>query len=178
MITCKKIGDWQGVATTLSYLALVAVGQGEYQEARLIYQREIASWQELGYQLGIACAHMELGFFLFMLEEYGEARQYLQEALDTALILQSVPTVVRSLAGVTALSIKEGKKEEAFELIKRTLYHPAVYGKVKDINRQLFSSADLSLQVYAQHNTVLYREFMNGIQEINKVARTISSKTG
>lgn len=174
--TCKKIGDWQGVATTLSYLALVAVGQGEYEEARLIYQREIGSWQELGYQLGVACAHMELGFFLFMLEEYGEARQYLQEALDTALVLQSVPTVVRSLAGITALSIKEGKSEEAFELIKRTLYHPAVYGKVKDVNRQLFSSADLSLQVYAQHNTILYREFMNGIQEINKAAKAIAFK--
>ncbi len=174
--TCKKIGDWQGIATTLSYLALVAVGRGEYQEARQIYQREISSWQELGYQLGVACAHVDLGFFLFMLEEYAEARKYLQEALDTALILQSVPTVVRSLAGVVTLLIKEGKRGEAVELIERTLYHPAVYGKVKEVNGQLFSSADISLQVYAQHNTVLYREFMNGVQEINKVGRDIRSQ--
>jgi predicted ATPase/DNA-binding SARP family transcriptional activator len=176
--TCKKIGDWQGIATTLSYLALVAVGQGEYREARQIYQREISSWQELGYQLGVACALVDLGFFLFMLEEYGEARKYLQEALDTALISQSVPTVMRALAGVVTLLIKEGKKEEAFEAIERTLYHPVVYGKVKQVSRQLFSSADLSLQVYAQHNTILYREFVNSIQEINKVAGAIASRTG
>lgn len=173
LTTCRKIGDWQGIATTLSYLALVAVGRGEYQEARLIYQREIASWQELGYPLGVAYALVDLGFFLYMLEEYDEARKYLQEALENALIVQSVPTIIRSLAGVVTLLMKEGERDKAFELIERTFYHPVVYGKVKDITRQFFSSADISLQVYAQHNPVLYREFMNGIQEINRVGQII-----
>jgi tetratricopeptide (TPR) repeat protein len=172
LTTCSKIGDYQGIATTLSYLALVAVGRGEYEEARQIYQREIASWQELGYQMGVTYALMDLGFFLFMLEEYSEARKYLQEALDMALTVQSVPLIMRSLAGVVTLLMKE-EKAEAFELIERTLYHPIVYEKVKDVTRQLFSSIDLSLQVYAQHNPVLYREFMNSIQEINKVGQAI-----
>jgi len=172
LTTCSKIGDYQGIATTLSYLALVAVGRGEYQEARQIYQREIASWQELGYQMGVTYALMDLGFFLFMLEEYGEARKYLQEALDMALAVQSVPLIMRSLAGVVTLLMKE-EKAETFEIIERTLYHPIVYEKVKDVTRQLFSSIDLSLQAYAQHNPVLYREFMNSIQEINKVGQVI-----
>jgi predicted ATPase/DNA-binding SARP family transcriptional activator len=172
LTTYSKIGDYQGIATTLSYLALVAVGRGEYQEARQIYQREIASWQEFGYQQGVTYALMDLGFFLFMLEEYDEAGKYLQEALDMALSVQSVPMIMRSLAGVVTLLRKE-KKEEAFELIERTLYHPIVYEKVKDVTRQLFSSIDISLQVYAQHNPILYREFMNSIQEINKVSQAI-----
>ncbi|HLO30924.1 MAG TPA: tetratricopeptide repeat protein [Anaerolineales bacterium] len=172
LTTCSKIGDYQGIATTLSYLALVAVGRGEYQEARQIYQREIASWQEFGYQQGVTYALMDLGLLLFMLEEYSEARKYLQDALDMALIVQSVPMIMRSLAGVVTLMMKE-EKDEAFELIERTLYHPIVYEKVKDVTRQLFSSIDISLQVYAQHNPVLYREFMNGIQEINKVSQAI-----
>jgi len=172
LTTCSKIGDYQGIATTLSYLALVSVGRGEYQEARLIYQREIASWQGFGYQQGVTYALMDLGFLLFMLEEYGEARKYLQDALDMALIIQSVPMIMRSLAGVVTLLMKE-EKNEAFELIERTLYHPIIYEKVKDVTRQLFSSIDISLQVYAQHNPVLYREFMNSIQEINKVGQAI-----
>lgn len=172
LTTCSKIGDYQGIATTLSYLALVAVGRGEYEEARLIYQKEIASWQELGYQVGVAYALMDLGFLLFMLEEYGEARKYLQDALDMALTVQSVPMIMRSLAGMVTLLMKE-EKTEAFELIERTLYHPTVYEKVKNVTRQLFSSIDISLQVYAQHNPVLYREFMNSIQEINKVGQAI-----
>jgi tetratricopeptide (TPR) repeat protein len=172
LTTCSKIGDYQGIATTLSYLALVAVGRGEYQEAREIYQREIASWQELGYQMGVTYALMDLGFLLFMLEEYGEARKYLQDALDMALTVQSVPMIMRSLAGVVTLLLKE-EENEAFDLIERTLFHPIVYEKVKDVTRQLFSSIDLSLQVYAQHNPVLYREFMSSIQEINKVGQSI-----
>jgi predicted ATPase/DNA-binding SARP family transcriptional activator len=172
LTTCSRIGDYQGIATTLSYLALVAVGRGEYQEAWQIYQREIASWQELGYQTGVTYALMDLGFLLCMLEEYVEARKYLQDALDMALTVQSVPMIMRSLAGVVTLLMKE-EKNEAFELIERTLYHPIVYEKVKDVTRQLFSSIDLSPQVYAQHNPVLYKEFMNSIQEINKVGQAI-----
>jgi tetratricopeptide (TPR) repeat protein len=156
----------------LSYLALVAVGQGEFQEARHIYQREIASWQELGYQMGVTYALMDLGFLLFMLEEYGEARKYLQDALDMALTVQSVPMIMRSLAGAVTLLMKE-EKARACDLIERTLYHPIVYEKVKDVTRQLFSSIDLSLQVYAQHNPVLYKEFMNSVQEINKMGQAI-----
>jgi hypothetical protein len=89
-----------------------------------------------------------------------------------ALIVQSVPMIMRSLAGVVTLLMKE-EKDEAFELIERTLYHPIVYEKVKDVTRQLFSSIDISLQVYAQHNPVLYKEFMNSIQEINKAGQAI-----
>ncbi len=175
MIT-KMIGDWQGIATTLSYLALVAVGERKYEEARMIYEHEISNWQELGYQLGVACALVHYGLFLTLVEEYQNAKQYLQEALDLALNIQSAPTIERSLAGVVTLLMKEGKTEEANDLIKRTLYHPALYGKVSDVRRHLFSSADMSLKIYAQHNPSLYNEFLGGIQEINKVANAIAAQ--
>lgn len=173
--TTKLIGDWHGIATTLSYLALLAVGKGKYEEARQIYQHEISSWEELGYPLGVAYAHMHYGFFLFMAGEYPEAKQNLLEALELALNLSSVPTIKRSLAGVVSLLLKEGKKQEAKELTERTIYHPALYGNVKDIHTHLFSSADMSLKLYNQHNPDLYNEFIAGIHEINRIAQGIAS---
>ncbi|GAB4477866.1 MAG: BTAD domain-containing putative transcriptional regulator [Anaerolineales bacterium] len=177
LTTTKLIGDWQGIATTLSYLALLAVGEGKYDEARQIYRHEISSWQELGYQLGVAYALMHYGFFLFMVEEYTEAKNILLEALDLALNLSSIPTIERSLAGVVSLLIKEGDKQKAIDLIEQTLYHPALYGKVRDIRTHLFSSADISLKLYAQHNPQLYNEFSVGIYEINRIAQKIASQS-
>ncbi len=164
--TCERIGDWQGVATSLGYLALVAVGMQEYHEARQIYQKSIATWQEVGYQQGIAYTLVDLGFFLYMREEYAEARQCLQEALETALNAQLVPTVMRALAGMVTLLTKEGRKSEACNLIDHILHHPAIHGKVTDSTQQLFSSADISLLVYARHTPAIYAEFMSGVQEV------------
>ncbi|RCK73896.1 MAG: Transcriptional regulator, LuxR family [Anaerolineae bacterium] len=173
LTTTKLIGDWQGIATTLSYLALLAVGKGNYEEARQIYQHEISSWQELGYQVGLAYAHMHFGFFLFMIEEYPEAKSNLLEALELALSISSAPTIERSLVGIVSLLVKEKNRQEATELIERTIYHPAIFGKIRDIRPHLFSSADMSLKFYARYSPKLYNEFLEGIHEINKIAQSV-----
>jgi tetratricopeptide (TPR) repeat protein len=173
--TTKLIGDWQGIATALSYLALLAVGKGDYEEAQQIYQHEISSWQELGYQLGLAYAHMHYGFFLFMVDEYAKAKNNLLEALELALSISSVPTIERSLVGIVSLLVKEKNKQEAIELIERTVYHPALFGKIRDIRPHLFSSADMSLKFYARYNPKLYNEFLERIDEINKIIRSITA---
>jgi tetratricopeptide (TPR) repeat protein len=90
----NQIGDWRGMATSQGYLALLMMEKGEYHEAKQIYCKSIATWQEVGYLQGSAYALVDLGFFLHMAKEYTEARRCLQQALDTALDAQMVPTIM------------------------------------------------------------------------------------
>lgn len=163
---CQEIGDRRGMAVNLTNLGVNAGELGEYLEARRLYQEALAIFKELGDQPSIANCINNLGYVLYTLEKDQEARQCWQEALETALDALSVSAALQALVGMVLLLTKEGKREQALELITRTLAHPAIYGEMQDGAEQILSELEFQLFHYFFRHPAIHKELEEIIREI------------
>ncbi len=166
----RKIGDRRGIATCLSNLGVVAEGLGEYGEAKRLQQECLAIFQEIGDRWGMANSFNNLGFAICVLGEYQESKKCFHQALEMAIDTLSVPVALEALVGMVTLLMKEGEKEQASELIGCVLYHPVVYGAIKDGAEQLLSELEPQLLTHVLHHPAIYGEIKARVGEIKNMA--------
>ena len=75
----RAIGDREGTAETLGWLAYNASYTGRYEEGERLARESLAVFESLGHRSGIALGLSRLGIALFYLNKFEEAHAVLEE---------------------------------------------------------------------------------------------------
>jgi tetratricopeptide (TPR) repeat protein len=129
----REAGSPKEIAHDLSGLGRVAMHTGGVAEARRLHVEALELCRAAGYRRGIAMALIGLGE-VAMLETPlgGQANQYFEEALATAMSIHALPLVLAALVGVAALWANAGRRGAAVELLTLAVYHPACNRRTQD----------------------------------------------
>ncbi len=166
----REVGDRAQTVVRLGLLGEVALALEEYAEAQQYYREALVLAREIGHAVGIWGLN-GLGAAACGLGDLQAARQYLHEALKTAMTLEGHnQTVLIALVRWATLLAKESallgqgslacpeKKAQAVELLALVLHHPVTLQVFKD------SAARLLAQLEAD----LPREVVTAAQERGK----------
>jgi len=77
----QELDDRPGIATSLSYLGLLAMDRGDQVEARNLYEASLKLRRELGDQAGIATVLNNLGLLAWNQGDFGRANAIYEESL-------------------------------------------------------------------------------------------------
>jgi DNA-binding SARP family transcriptional activator/predicted ATPase len=143
---CQGIQDPFGKALALTYLGAAAHGQGQQRLAQQRHQASAEIFEEIGERWGIALALTGIGQATCALGEYEAARQYLRQALRTALAIKANPLALAALVELAALvrasSPSENRSKRAIGWLKLALDHPASTQETKDQAARLLAQAE------------------------------------
>ena len=128
----REIGNLRGVVGVLADLGEAALVLGEYEEAARLGQESLALHKKLDDRFGIAWSLRVLGNAACGMGDLAGAREYLCQALDTAMMVRWTSVTLLALVGVGALLAAEGEKERALELSALILHHPLSWRWTKD----------------------------------------------
>jgi tetratricopeptide (TPR) repeat protein len=102
-------------------LGNIAQAQGQYEEARRLYQQALTSFERLGDQAGQARALGQLGMIAQSQGQYEEARRLYQQALTSFERLGDQAGQARTLHGLGMIAQSQGQYEEARRLYQEAL---------------------------------------------------------
>ncbi len=123
---CKSISYQLGIAVSFNNLAAVARVEGDFKKAKQLQEESLAIGRNIGDKWMIGTTLENLADTSFRLEEYEDSKKYCFEALRTALETKIMPLAVAVLIGFAKLWIKEGRKEEALELLFFSTHHHSI----------------------------------------------------
>jgi predicted ATPase len=95
--------------------------QSRYSEARKKFEQALLCYEVSRYRWGIASAHKDLGYIIFLEGNKAGAREHFDIALKTAMENRALVLALASLLGIANIIAQEGKHEQAVELL--TLIH-------------------------------------------------------
>lgn len=141
----REVGDRFTIAICLNNLSSIARRMGEHEEAKQLAQEGLAIRREIGDRRGIASALSNLGQATTALGEYQESRKHFREALRIGMEIRATPLILDILTGLADLLAKEGKVEQAWELLNLARQHPATENQVKDRAAHLLAELESQL---------------------------------
>jgi DNA-binding SARP family transcriptional activator/predicted ATPase len=146
-----KSENLAGVVYSLTNLGHVAEALGDLSEAKAFHHKCLGINIEIGDRWGMANSLCNLGFILCALHERSAAQICFQESLGIASDLQSIDLILENLVGIATLASKEGRTEQAVEVVACVLHHPAVAGQAKERAEELLSDLEsrMSSQAFA-----------------------------
>jgi serine/threonine protein kinase/tetratricopeptide (TPR) repeat protein len=97
----------------------------EYSQARAMFERSLLCYEVSRYRWGIASAHKDLGYVIFLEGNQPEARDHFYSALKTAMDNRALVLALASLLGIANLLAQQGKEEQAVELLTLIINNPA-----------------------------------------------------
>jgi predicted ATPase/DNA-binding SARP family transcriptional activator len=124
----QEVGDQSVMAWALWQLGSLALIDDAYQEAQQFNRKSVAIHRERGDlgELSYTLAH--LGYAEWGLGNLEKAREYVTEALQTAVEIRMYYSVLAALNGVALILADQGDKERALEIHTLTSRYP-VTGK-------------------------------------------------
>lgn len=91
------------------------------EEARVLTQKSLDIWIELGDQRGIAIATSTLGTIAMQLEQYDEAKTYYEKTLSVEQAQKNLEGIALAKSNLGRIAIKKGDYAEALRLIDEAL---------------------------------------------------------
>jgi predicted ATPase/DNA-binding SARP family transcriptional activator len=128
----RATGERYGMAYALSYQGNVVGLLGDYSRARGLLDESLALYREIGSQEGIATTLGYLGEVACASGSLSQAREYFCEALRIAIESESRPAALLNVVGMAELLIRQGRAEQAAELLAHPLSHPASDNYTRD----------------------------------------------
>lgn len=132
-----EIDDRRGAAMVLTNLADVALAAGNKQEAKRLLKWSLDIRQDIGDLVGSVYTLNSLGETTSVLNLPSEAIAYYLEALTAAQETKAVPLMLSVVAGIAACWQRQGRAEQALELLAFVEHHPVAEQEAKDRAAQL-----------------------------------------
>ena len=132
MTLYKSIGNKQGVAIALNNLGFIAYREGDLAVSKKLLQESLVLRREAGFPRGIAVALNNLGHVAAALQEYPTCKTYYHDSLKITSNIQAHPLMLAALGGLAVPLVREGKVEQALELLFLVLHHPASNKETQD----------------------------------------------
>ncbi len=121
----KQTGDRHAMAGALLNLGEIRRLQNKPAEAKPFYYEAGALFSALGMTRGIAIAENNLGHIAVLLRDYDVAKYHYSHAIDHARTADLVPDMLDTLSGMVFILVHRGQFEDAANLIRFILGHPA-----------------------------------------------------
>lgn len=134
-------------ARSLHELGILAYLQGEYEQARLLYQQSLEIFERLDDLSGQAMALHALGIIAQDLGQYEQARSLYQQGLEIAEQLGDEGGQANSLHQLGIIALDKGKYEQARSLYQQSL---AIKERLGDQSGQASSLFQLGLIAQGQ----------------------------
>jgi tetratricopeptide (TPR) repeat protein len=144
----KAINHRPGIGETLKLLGMIAHKLGENDHAVTLLRQSVSQFREVGDRTLIADALVDLGVIMRDSQRRSEAKQYLLEALQTAMETQTNHTALQALIEIAATEMNEGNTERALALVTHCLQSPST--KQVIIDRVQALRAELVAQLTPQ----------------------------
>jgi tetratricopeptide (TPR) repeat protein len=154
-------------ARSLHELGILAYLQGEYEQARILYQQSLEIFERLGDQSGRAMALHTLGMIAQNLGEYEQARNLYLQNLEILERLGDEGGQANSLHQLGTIALDKGKYEQARSLYQQSL---AIKERLGDQSGQASSLHQLGMIAQGQGEygqaRVLYRQSMEITEQL------------
>ena len=144
----KALKHRSGIAYALKWLGLISHKLGETERAEALLRQSVSEFREIGDVTLMADALVDLGVVTRASGAESEAKQYLLQALQTAIETQTNHTALQALMEIAVIEMNEGNIELALELVTYCLQHPSTKRDVS--NRAESLRAELVAQLTPQ----------------------------
>jgi DNA-binding SARP family transcriptional activator/predicted ATPase/Tfp pilus assembly protein PilF len=125
------LGSTEGMTTAFNNMAYIAILLKDYDEAQKILQQNTATYRNLGDIGGIAMSLEGLGRIAIDQSDYPRAARLFSDALQTAgSALSSITLSI--LTRVSRLFLETNLPEQAYEILKLVMHHPASNQEIKE----------------------------------------------
>lgn len=123
----ESYGDvWLRACVLVPFGARIALGLGDYEEARRRAEQSLAWYEEVGQPWGITTSYGELSYIAETVRDFEKAEEYARQRLrilaesghQTWLTLRAVNAMIQ-------LRIEQGEREQAVEFLTVLLRHPS-----------------------------------------------------
>jgi tetratricopeptide (TPR) repeat protein len=112
----RELDNQQGIADSLSHLALMAFYEGDYESAQAMDESSLAIWRRLGDEQGISWGLHRLGNVKLHQRKYTEARDLFKESLAISTGIKFKWGIAFSLEGLASVAACTGQAEHAILL--------------------------------------------------------------
>jgi predicted ATPase/DNA-binding CsgD family transcriptional regulator len=129
--------DPAGMALSLNHLGELALAEGNFQQAHDLYAQSISLYQKLGDRGGLARAFYGLGIACARTGGERDARRYFEQALRTAVTIQTPSVVLSLLVGIGDFFRTGTAPELGVTALRLAASHPAADQATRDRARQL-----------------------------------------
>ncbi len=127
----RDIGNLPGVALAANNLGVIAQSREAYLQAEQLYQEALAIRRQLKDQVGAARSLTNLGGSALAACRYDDAERWLRQGLDAALAVDSLPTVLEAITGLSELLLIEGHLDGAAAALSFVQAHPALVAQLQ-----------------------------------------------
>ncbi len=117
----RDLGDKEGAAYALNYLANVADDLGNFAEARRLYEESLSLFREIEDNWGVALVLNNLGVGARYQGEYEQATRFHEQSLKLFTELGDKRRVAHSLINLGSVFERTGEYEAAREMFDRSL---------------------------------------------------------
>jgi tetratricopeptide (TPR) repeat protein len=128
----KALNHRSGIGDNLKWLGLISHKLGETERALALLRQSVSQFREIGDRTLSADALVDLGVVIRDSGGESEGKQYLLEALRTAVETQTYHTALQALIEIAVLEMREGNTELALEMVTHCLQHPSTKREVSD----------------------------------------------
>jgi tetratricopeptide (TPR) repeat protein len=117
----ERLGDKQGIASSLDGLGIIRRSQNKLKEAWDLYQESLKLYEELNDKEGIAGVFRKMGYFYFSQANFVQALEYFEKDLKLAEEINDKAEIARAMYSIGLVRNKEYKYEQAMELFQKCL---------------------------------------------------------
>lgn len=128
----SSVGARWNLGAAYQGLGTVAQGQGDHQQAVVMFRKCVNTFTELGGRQYVAQGLAEMGRSVIALGNATEAGRVWREALGIATEIHGTPVALEALVGLASLCAKQGDSEQALGWLWVVLNHPASIQETKD----------------------------------------------
>jgi len=113
----KEQNNPQGIADAYFALGMMAFQKGDYDAAYSAFEQALALREQINDLTGIIAVSNQLGDLCNVMGNYGEARQYIRQALTTSLKADNRQLALESLLNLANLYVSNNQTERAVIIV-------------------------------------------------------------
>ena len=130
----------RGMAISLQLMAEISALEQDYGQAQKLYRQSLTTYQKISDRVGVTQTLHGLGLAAHKLRDDLAAKQYFQQALETATEVQLLPLTLFVLAGIGTFLVESGPPEQGLAALMFVEQHPASNQIIKKRARQFLDS--------------------------------------
>jgi len=152
------VDDKPGIALGLGFLGNLVYRQGQYAEAKSLFEERLPIWRKLGSQHDSAWSLYALGYVALRQHDREHAAALFAESLALWRELGEEDGMARCLAGLAEVAQAAGELERAAQLFGATAAHLAASGrKLEDTERDPSGSIAITSQAEFERQVATVR---------------------
>ena len=165
----KALKHRSGIAYALKWLGRISHKLGETERAKALLWQSVSEFKETGDVTLMADVLVDLGVVTCASGAESEAKQYLLQALQTAIETQTEHTALQALTEMALIEMNEGNAERALEWVTYCRQHPSTKREIS--NRAESLHAELVPQLTSQQ--IKAAEARAGAESLEQLAQEI-----